>query len=124
MKKLTVDDLIYEGYFSGYADLARKLDVSSNAIRHWRKRNNGAIPDYMAFDVIKAASKLTDKPLKVDMLALKEDMRGKASKANIEKRVKALRDKRIPALSTATRVKGTLLSDYILAMADTGMRDE
>ena len=113
MKKLTVDDLISEGYFSGYADLARKLDVSGNAIRHWRKRNNGAIPDYMAFDVIKAASKLTNKPLKVDMLALKEDMR-----------VKALRDKRIPALSTATRVKGTLLSDYILAMAGEGMRDE
>ena len=124
MKKLTVDDLISEGYFNGYADLARKLDVSGNAIRHWRKHNNGEIPDYMAFDVIKAASKLTDKPLKVDMLALKEDMRGKASKANIEKRVKALRDKRMPALSTVMRVKSPLLSDYILAMAGTGMRDE
>ena len=123
MKKLTVDDLISEGYFSGYADLARKLGVSSNTIRNWRKHNSGAMPDYMVSDIV-AASKLTDKPLKGYMLALKEDMRGKASKANIEKRVKALRDKRMPALSTATRVKGALLSDYILAMAGAGMRDE
>ena len=102
MKKLTVKDLVSQGYYASRKDIAKAANVTTAAVNNWVYHYRGVIPKKNIAQVIEHSNK----PLTADMLASKDD----CCKHEIAD------SKPVRATEFAVRVRDKLLSSWILAL--------
>lgn len=100
MKKLTVKDLVSQGYYASRKDIAKAANVTTAAVNNWVYHYRGIIPKKNIAQVIEHSNK----PLTADMLASKDDCKHEVTDL-----------KPVRATEFAVRVRDKKLSSYILA---------